>query len=395
MRGNDFILETFSMKKLKKKKILVVFGTRPEAIKMAPLIQVLQKIDSFDVKLCVTAQHREMLDQVLSVFNLSPNYDLDIMGTVNGLAELSAEIIRKFNIVLHEYEPDLVIVHGDTSTTLNTSLAAFYAKIPVAHVEAGLRTNNFFEPWPEEMNRKLTGSLAKYHFAPTENALQNLLTEKVPSENILVTGNTVIDALKIVSEQISCDKKLQERLVGSLSEVNFHNKIILVTTHRRENFGKGLDNICASLNLIANKFTDYDLVVPVHMNPKVKNVVLEKLGKTKNIILLDPLDYVPFVYLMKQSEFILTDSGGIQEEAPALNKPVLVMRNVTERQEAVDAGGVLLVGTDPKYILKEVTSLISNRDHYDKMANSISPYGSGDASIQIAEFLTEALKGET
>lgn len=369
------------------KKILVVFGTRPEAIKMAPLVKALKEIGKFDTRVCVTAQHREMLDQVLFAFDIYPEYDLNIMGTVIGLAELSAEIILKVSDVLNDYKPDLVLVHGDTATTFNAALAAFYKKIPIAHIEAGLRTNNLYEPWPEEMNRKLTGGLAKYHFAPTTKARENLRIENIPDKNILVTGNTVIDALKMVSKRLKNDKQFREQAEASLRGINLKKKLILVTAHRRENFGEGLDKICISLSIIAQKYKDYEIVFPVHMNPNVKNVVEKKIGKTKNIVLVEPLEYVPFVHLMEQCEFILTDSGGIQEEAPALNKPVLVMRNVTERHEAVDAGGVILVGTEPKIIIEKVTSLITDVNLYAEMANSESPYGSGNASIKIAKFL--------
>lgn len=379
---------------MKKAKVLIVFGTRPEAIKMAPLVKALEKFNTkFDTRVCVTAQHREMLDQVLSAFDISPNYDLNIMGLATGLAELSAEMIRKVTHVLRDYEPDLVIVHGDTSTTLNSALAAFYEKIPVAHVEAGLRTHNLYEPWPEEMNRKLTGGIAKYHFAPTAKARQNLLKENIPHESILVTGNTVIDALKMVTQRLDCDKQFRDKTEKKLKAVDFERKLILVTAHRRENFGQGLNEICTALLSIAQNFPNYQIIFPVHMNPNVKDVVLEKLGEIKNIVLLEPLEYVPFVHLMSKCEFILTDSGGIQEEAPALSKPVLVMRNVTERQEAVDSGAVLLVGTDPKNILENVTSLISDTNLYSKMSNSNSPYGSGDASKKIVNLLISSLEG--
>jgi len=375
-------------------KILVVFGTRPEAIKMAPLVKEFEKYtDFFKTKVCVTAQHREMLDQVLELFEIEPDYDLDIMKSNQDLYDITSNILLKMRDVLNSFKPDIVLVHGDTTTTFATSLAAFYQKIDVGHIEAGLRTGNIYSPWPEEANRKLTANLSKYHFAPTQTAKNNLLTEGVVEENIIITGNTVIDALFLTLEKIEKDKNLKNSIIKKLNSQfsQLDSKFILVTGHRRENFGEGFLNICKALKDIATKHKDINIVYPMHLNPNVRRPVLDILDNISNIYLIEPLQYPEFVYLMSKSYLILTDSGGIQEEAPSLGKPVLVMRDTTERPEALETGTVKLVGTDKNKIITEVESLLQNKNEYEKMSKAHNPYGDGKSSKKIVKFLKENL----
>lgn len=374
------------------KTIMLVFGTRPEAIKMAPLVKEFQKYpNDFKTIVCVTAQHREMLDQVLNLFEITPDYDLDIMKPGQDLYEVTCNILMGLKGVLEKAKPDVVLVHGDTSTTLATSLAAFYQQIAVGHVEAGLRTGNIYSPWPEEGNRQVTGRLATYHFAPTETSGSNLLKENVDISNMIVTGNTVIDALLSVVSKIESDTQLASSLYESVSQkgyaYNENKRLILVTGHRRENFGQGFLNICAALKELALKYPDVDIVYPVHLNPNVQKPVNEILSDVDNVFLIAPLDYEPFVYLMSRSYFILTDSGGIQEEAPSLGKPVLVMRDTTERPEALKAGTVKLVGTDSKKIIRECITLLEDKDAYLAMSKSHNPYGDGKACEKIVTYL--------
>ncbi|MGL4486021.1 MAG: non-hydrolyzing UDP-N-acetylglucosamine 2-epimerase [Yersinia sp. (in: enterobacteria)] len=368
-------------------KVLTVFGTRPEAIKMAPLVHALAQDEAFESKVCVTAQHREMLDQVLRLFEIQSDYDLDIMRSGQDLTEITCRILEGLKPVLAEFKPDVILVHGDTTTTLSTSLAAFYHRISVGHVEAGLRTGNLNSPWPEEANRQLTGHLAMYHFAPTENSRQNLLRERVPDSRIFVTGNTVIDALFWVRDRIMNNSDLKASLAENYPFLNTSKKMILVTGHRRESFGDGFERICSALAEIALKHPDVQVVYPVHLNPNVSEPVNRILKDIDNIILIDPQDYLPFVYLMAHAYLILTDSGGIQEEAPSLGKPVLVMRDTTERPEAVDSGTVLLVGTDTDKIVNAVTSLLTDESAYYHMTRAHNPYGDGHACQRILEAL--------
>lgn len=368
-------------------KVLVVFGTRPEAIKMAPLILALASDPAFESRICVTAQHREMLDQVLRLFSIVPDYDLNIMQPDQGLTEITSRILIGIKPVLASFRPDIVLVHGDTTTTFAASLAAFYQHIPVGHVEAGLRTGNLFSPWPEEANRKLTGHLAMYHFSPTENARQNLLREGLPAERIFVTGNTVIDALFWVRDRVMHNESLRAALERRYEFLDPRKKLILVTGHRRESFGEGFERICSALAHIARTHPGVQVVYPVHLNPKVSEPVNRILSGIDNIKLIDPQDYLPFVYLMNQSYMILTDSGGIQEEAPSLGKPVLVMRETTERPEAVAAGTVLLVGTDPARIQAAVSRLLEDVDDYQTMSRAHNPYGDGQACQRIIAVL--------
>jgi UDP-N-acetylglucosamine 2-epimerase (non-hydrolysing) len=372
------------------KKILFVFGTRPEAIKMAPVIKAFKDEKIFDTKVCVTAQHRQMLDQVLDIFDIRPDYDLNIMERGQDLFDITANVLFGMKNVFSEYSPDLVLVHGDTSTTCATSIAAFYQKIKVGHVEAGLRTGNIYSPWPEEVNRQISGVIANYHFAPTTTSMENLLKENKNKENIVVTANTVIDALFLVLDKIEKDKKLKNKILKSFSDqykFNDDKKIILVTGHRRENFGEGFTNICEALKKIADKNHDVDIVYPVHLNPNVQKPVKNILSNSKNIYLIDPLSYENFIYLMSKSYFIITDSGGVQEEAPSLGKPVLVLRNTTERPEAVDAGTVKLVGTNFEAIVNESQKFLDDRKEYKKMSKAHNPYGDGSASKRILNFL--------
>jgi UDP-N-acetylglucosamine 2-epimerase (non-hydrolysing) len=379
-----FIWLKFKMKNL---KILLVFGTRPEAIKMAPLIHLLKKDKEFKIKVCVTAQHREMLDQVLDIFDIKPDYDLNIMRTGQTLNDITSKVIVEMKPILRDFAPDVVLVHGDTSTTFATSLAAYYEQIAIGHVEAGLRTGNIYSPWPEEANRKLTAVLATYHFAPTEGAKNNLINEGYAAKDIYVTGNTVIDSMFMIKEKIDKDNIMRSALDAEFSFLDRDKKIILVTGHRRENFGEGFENICKALTLIANKHQDVQIVYPVHLNPNVKEIVSRTLNGVNNIFLIAPQQYVPFIYLMSRSYIIMTDSGGIQEEAPSLGKPVLVMRNTTERPEAIEAGTVKLVGTSVELIVNSVNILLEDRKEYEKMACSHNPYGDGHASESIRDIL--------
>ncbi len=378
------------MKNNIRKKVLLIFGTRPEAIKLAPLVLKLRERAEFDVSICVTAQHREMLDQVLELFDIRQDYDLDIMTPGQDLFEITTRTLIKLRDILNKVKPRLVIVQGDTTTTMAASLSAFYMQVPVGHVEAGLRTRVKYAPFPEEINRKLTGAIADFHFAPTETARQNLLDEGVLSERIFVTGNTVIDALFAAIAKLSSNRKLQRQLSSKFPFLLKNDRIIFVTGHRRENFGKGLANICYALTDISKKFRDLKIVYSAHMNPNVIGPLNRIIGMSgcENIHIIEPVDYLTAVYLMQRSYVILTDSGGIQEEAPSLGKPVLVMRDVTERPEAVEAGTVRLVGSDRHRIVKEVSLLIGNRNEYEKMSRAHNPYGDGTASQKICEILS-------
>jgi len=369
------------------KKVLTVFGTRPEAIKMAPLVIALTEENSIDSRVCVTAQHREMLDQVLDLFEIKPDYDLNIMKPGQDLYDVTTHILLGIRDVLQSFKPDVVLVHGDTSTTFAAALAAFYERIPVGHVEAGLRTGDLLSPWPEEANRKLTASLAKWHFAPTELSTNNLLKENIKPESVQVTGNTVIDALQWVVSKIEQDKTLSTKLSEQFPFLDENKKLILVTGHRRESFGGGFERICEALRQIALRYPEAQVLYPVHLNPNVQEPVNRLLKDVKNIHLIEPQDYLPFVYLMNRSYLILTDSGGIQEEAPSLGKPVLVMRDNTERPEAVDAGTVTLVGTDTQKITKAVSQLMDDNSHYQQMARANNPYGDGKACSRIVAAL--------
>lgn len=368
-------------------KTLCVFGTRPEAIKMAPLALALAADERFDAKLCVTGQHREMLDQVLDLFELKPDYDLNIMKPGQDLSDVTTAILQGMKAVLRECRPDIVLVHGDTATTFATTLAAYYHQIPVAHVEAGLRTGDLYSPWPEEANRKLTGALAAVHFAPTETSRQNLLSEGVDSSAIHVTGNTVIDALLEVVAKLDTTESLQLQFREQFAFLPEGKRIILVTGHRRESFGDGFERICQALAETAKTFPDVEIVYPVHLNPNVREPVNRLLAGIDNIHLIEPLDYLPFVYLMNRAYLILTDSGGIQEEAPSLGKPVLVMRDTTERPEAFEAGTVKLVGTEVDAISSNLHTLLTDIGAYQRMNFAHNPYGDGKASARIIETL--------
>lgn len=379
------------------KKIMLVFGTRPEAIKMAPLVKEFQKFpDKFETVVCVTGQHREMLDQVLHIFEISPDYDLNIMKQGQDLYDVTARVLTGMRDVLKEAKPDVVLVHGDTTTSTAAALAAFYQQIPVGHVEAGLRTYNIYSPWPEEMNRQITGRIATYHFAPTPLSKQNLLAESVQEGNIYVTGNTVIDALYMVVDKIKNDKVLDAELENLLKQAGYDinrlvggKKLVLITGHRRENFGDGFINMCTAIKDLTKKYPDVDFVYPMHLNPNVRKPIHEVFGENLsnlgNMFFIEPLEYLSFVYLMEKSTIVLTDSGGIQEEAPGLGKPVLVMRDTTERPEALDAGTVRLVGTNYDKIVKEVSALIDNEDCYRQMSQAVNPYGDGKACGRIIE----------
>jgi UDP-N-acetylglucosamine 2-epimerase (non-hydrolysing) len=371
---------------------LCVFGTRPEVIKMAPLLKQLAAHQAFDNKVCVTGQHRQMLGPFLDVFAIKPDFNLDVMAPNQSLSVLTANILNGLASILESYHPDVILVHGDTTTTFAATLAAYYHQIPVAHVEAGLRTGNIFLPWPEEANRKLTGVLTKFHFSPTVLSRDNLLHEGVPAESIHVTGNTVIDALFDVLQQFESNPLLEQSLAKPFPYVTVERKMILVTGHRRESFGEGFKHICCALKRIAECFPNIDIVYPVHLNPEVQKPVKALLSHQSNIYLIDPVEYLPFVYLMRASYFILTDSGGIQEEAPSLGKPVLVMRDRTERPEAVDAGTVKLVGTDVEVIVHEAARLLEEPTHYQKMAQAQNPYGDGEASSRIVRILAKAFE---
>ncbi|SCK09336.1 non-hydrolyzing UDP-N-acetylglucosamine 2-epimerase [Vogesella sp. LIG4] len=370
------------------KKILIAFGTRPEAIKMAPLIRTLKKDPRFEIKVCVTAQHRQMLDQALELFQIRPDFDLNIMQPGQDLTDITNCVLQGMKGVLTQWRPHIVLVHGDTSTTMAVSLAAYYQQIAVGHVEAGLRTGEIYSPWPEEMNRKIASCISTLHFAPTETAKNNLLKENIKPSSIHVTGNTVIDALLDVDSVVRNDKKINQLLTKQFSFLDPQKKLILVTGHRRENFGEGFDKICKALSTIAKR-ADIQILYPVHLNPNVQNPVKKTLGAQSNIHLIEPQDYLPFVYLMGRSYLILTDSGGIQEEAPALGKPVLVMRETTERPEAVAAGTVKLVGTEPELILHEAIRLIDSPVAYTEMSRAHNPYGDGKSSLYIRDILVK------
>jgi UDP-N-acetylglucosamine 2-epimerase (non-hydrolysing) len=377
---------------MSKKKIMLVFGTRPEAIKMAPLFYALKKrADEFQTLLCVTAQHRQMLDQVLKVFDLTPDIDLNIMKAGQDLFDVTAAVLTEMRWVLKEYKPDALLVHGDTTTTLASAMAGFYAGVPVGHVEAGLRTHDLYAPFPEEFNRQVAGKVARWHFAPTAYSRDNLLNERVPEPHITVTGNTVIDALLWVLDRIESDEGRKAALSGFLDErLPFdwtRERFVLITGHRRENFGDGFMQICEALKTLAERYADVHFVYPVHLNPNVQQPVNSILKGLPNVHLIDPLDYEPFVFLLKHAHIVLTDSGGIQEEAPSLGKPVLVMRDVTERPEAVHAGTVRLVGADRARIVANVTELLDNEQSYLSMARAHNPYGDGKACERIIDVL--------
>lgn len=393
-----------------RKRVLLVFGTRPEAIKVAPLVKAFQQqADAFETVVCVTGQHREMLDQVLRLFEIVPDYDLNIMKDGQDLYDITARVLVGMRDVIKAVQPDVVFVHGDTTTSMASALAAFYQQIPVAHIEAGLRTHDIYSPWPEEMNRQITGRIATYNFAPTPLSKQNLVDEGVDESSITVTGNTVIDALNMVVNKIKSDRDLQndikdtllqsglpERMVHAFFQPPTSNRrLVLITGHRRENFGDGFLHICQAIKTLAEKYPDVDFVYPMHLNPNVRKPIKEIFGdwvsnrqsSNSNLYFIEPLEYLPFVFLMEQSTLVLTDSGGIQEEAPGLGKPVLVMRNTTERPEAVEAGTVKLVGTNYDLIVSEVSKLLDNPAYYNAMAQATNPYGDGLASKRIIEFL--------
>ena len=369
------------------KKILLVFGTRPEAIKMAPLVKALQKdTEHFETRVCVTAQHRQMLDQVLEVFGITPEYDLNIMAPNQDLYDITAKVLLGLREVLKDFRPDTVLVHGDTTTSMAASLAAFYMQIPVGHVEAGLRTYNMLSPWPEEMNRQVTDRICTYYFAPTEQSRANLLQENIDAKKIFITGNTVIDALLMAVDIISTTAGVKEKMAKELQEKGYtvgDREYILVTGHRRENFGDGFLHICKAIKELAALHPEMDIVYPVHLNPNVQKPVYELLSGLSNVYLISPLDYLPFIYAMQHSTLLLTDSGGVQEEAPSLGKPVLVMRDTTERPEAVEAGTVKLVGTDAEAIVSNVTALLHDKEMYKRMSETHNPYGDGQACERI------------
>ena len=370
-------------------RILTVFGTRPEAIKMAPLVLALNEHAEIEHKLCVTGQHREMLDQVLNLFEISPDYDLCLMKPGQTLSELTSRIIGNLDPIIVDFKPDTILVHGDTSTTLCSALCGYYHQINIGHVEAGLRTGDIFSPWPEDGNRKLVAPIAKYHFAPTIEAKRNLMVENINESDIFVTGNTVIDALHITLNMIESDNELVEQFQTKYPMVDTNKKIVLITGHRRENFGSGFENICLAIKQLSVGNPEVDFIYPVHLNPKVREPVGKLLSNHENIHLIDPLGYVEFVYLMSKSHLILTDSGGIQEEAPALGKPVLVMRNTTERPEAVEAGTVKLVGTSQEQIIQSVELLLNDPYEYQSMSAAHNPYGDGEATGRIISVLLE------
>ncbi|MGU3309312.1 non-hydrolyzing UDP-N-acetylglucosamine 2-epimerase [Pseudomonas sp. M5A4_2d] len=376
-------------------KTLCVFGTRPEAIKMAPLALNLAADERFDAKVCVTGQHREMLDQVLKLFEVTPDFDLNIMKSGQDLTDVTSAILQGMKTVFSAFKPDIVLVHGDTATTFATTLAAYYHQIPVAHVEAGLRTGNLYSPWPEEANRKLTGAIAAVHFAPTETSRQNLLREGVAPQSIHVTGNTVIDALLDVVERIKTCQTLKQQFQRQFSFLGEGRRVILVTGHRRESFGGGFEKICQALINTARDFPDVEIVYPVHLNPNVREPVNRLLADIENVHLIEPLDYLPFVYLMDRSYLILSDSGGIQEEAPSLGKPVLVMRDTTERPEAVEAGTVKLVGTETEVITTNLRVLLTDSDAYSQMSFAHNPYGDGKACVRILDALSRIKKANS
>ncbi|WP_091996961.1 non-hydrolyzing UDP-N-acetylglucosamine 2-epimerase [Paraburkholderia lycopersici] len=369
-------------------KILTVFGTRPEAIKMAPVVKALAADSSLDAKVCVTAQHRQMLDQVLDIFGIKPDFDLNLMAPSQDLSDITSKVVLGMRDVFKDWRPDMILVHGDTTTTLAASLAAYYAKVQVGHVEAGLRTNNKYSPWPEEMNRRQVGAMADFHFAPTEKARQNLLGEGVADGSIHVTGNTVIDALLSVVDRVRQDESLRTSFASRFDFLDPARRMVLVTGHRRENFGAGFEQICLGLRDIASR-GDVQVVYPVHLNPNVQEPVHRILSDVANVHLIEPQDYLPFVYLMDRSALLVTDSGGVQEEAPSLGKPVLVMRDTTERPEAVEAGTVKLVGTDSDVIAREANCLLDNKAAYETMARAHNPFGDGRAASRIVDILKQ------
>lgn len=381
------------------KKIMLVFGTRPEAIKMAPLVNEFQKYpESFQTIVCVTGQHREMLDQVLKIFEITPNYDLNIMQQGQDLYDITSRVLIGLRDILKNVQPDILLVHGDTTTSTAAALAAFYQQIPVGHIEAGLRTHNIYSPWPEEMNRQIIGRISTYHFAPTPLSKQNLLREAVAEEAIIITGNTVIDALYWVVDKIKNEPELSSELESVLKKAGYDinrlkggRRLVLITGHRRENFGNGFISMCTAIKHLADKYVDVDFVYPMHLNPNVRKpihtVFSDDLSNLGNMYFIEPLEYLSFVYLMEKSTIVLTDSGGIQEEAPGLGKPVLVMRDTTERPEALDAGTVKLVGTNYDMIVTEVSQLLDNEEAYEKMSNAVNPYGDGLASSRIVKML--------
>mgnify|MGYP003304683016 CR=1 FL=1 len=384
------------------RKVMLVFGTRPEAIKMAPLVKAFEQYaDDFKTIVCVTGQHREMLDQVLRLFDITPDYDLNIMKQGQDLYDVTSRVLLGMRDVLHEAQPDVVLVHGDTTTSTAAALAAFYQQIPVGHVEAGLRTHNIYSPWPEEMNRQITGRIATYNFSPTPLSRQNLLEEKVSEQSIIVTGNTVIDALYWVVDKIKGDEALSTELKAVLAAAGYdvdrihdsesNRRLVLITGHRRENFGEGFINMCTAIRDLAQKYPEVDFVYPMHLNPNVRKPIHEVFGADLsglgNMFFIEPLEYLSFVYLMEMAALVLTDSGGIQEEAPGLGKPVLVMRDTTERPEALEAGTVKLVGTDYTKIMSEVSSLLDDAAYYDTMSKAVNPYGDGKACERIVDFI--------
>ena len=378
-------------------KVLIVFGTRPEAIKMAPLVKEFEKYpDFFDVRVCVTAQHREMLDQVLNLFNIEPEYDLDVMRSDQDLNSITSSIIIKMKEVLLDYTPNVVLVHGDTTTSFVAALASFYQQIPVGHIEAGLRTNDIYSPFPEEVNRRLTGVISTYNFSPTSLSESNLLREGKSKNSIFVTGNTVVDSLFFILNEINSSSKLKTTILEKINRLGYDvgrsKKIILVTAHRRENHGQGFINICNAIKDIANNNKEVDIVFPVHLNPKINDVANKLLRNIPNVFLIKPLSYEQFILLMSESYLLVTDSGGIQEEAPSLGKPVLVMRESTERPEALEAGTIRLVGSIPEKIVMEVNNLINNNSLYKKMQNSNNPYGDGKASYRIVDFFKKLIQ---
>ena len=375
------------------KKVMLVFGTRPEAIKMAPLVKAFQaEPEKFETFVCVTGQHRQMLDQVLNLFEITPDFDLDIMKAGQDLYDVTARVLTGMRDVFEKVVPDVVLVHGDTTTSTAAALAAFYKQIPVGHVEAGLRTHNIYSPWPEEMNRQITGRIAAYNFAPTPLSRKNLLTENVAEKSIFVTGNTVIDALHWVTKKLKSSDSMQAELTGFLKKSGYDvtrltggKKLVLITGHRRENFGDGFISMCSAIKTLNEKYPDVDFVYPMHLNPNVRKPIAEVFGTVPpaNMFFIEPLDYLPFVFLMEKSDVVLTDSGGIQEEAPGLGKPVLVMRDTTERPEALEAGTVKLVGTDFEKIVSEVSKLLDDKEYYEKMSKAVNPYGDGMACLRI------------
>ncbi len=388
-----------------KKKVMLVFGTRPEAIKMAPLVLEMKKrSNEIDTVVCVTAQHRTMLDQVLDIFGIKPDHDLNIMKQGQDLYDVTSRVLLGMREVLGSERPDVVLVHGDTTTSTATALAAFYQQIPVGHVEAGLRTHNIYSPWPEEMNRQITGRIAQFNFSPTPLSRANLMAEGVTDDKILVTGNTVIDALHLAVEKINTDANLKRKLATELNNAGYDTsrlaggsrRLVLITGHRRENFGEGFKNICNAIKTLAQRFPDVDFVYPMHLNPNVRKPIHDTFGDQLghaggNLFFIEPLEYLSFVYLMKQSHIVLTDSGGIQEEAPGLGKPVLVMRDTTERPEAVEAGTVKLVGTDQQKIVDEMTQLLTDGEQYSIMSRANNPYGDGNACARIVDHLLNSI----